>query len=137
MRQYRNGFFNTFINGYARDDNMRLAVLLNEIEHNQEALVILLLDGDPDDNLSEEEAKQLRRAITILEEKLSRESLLKMPRWFWDDKRFYANPRKPDFVINDDNYRLKQLLMDEMFDEASNNFLQRSTFFHKHSLVIM
>ena len=137
MRRYHNSFFDEFFNEYSEHDNMRLAVLLNEIEYNQEELVGLLLTGDPDENLSEEETKQLRRAITLLEEKLKRENLLKMPQWFWHDRRFYADPRHPDFVVNDDDYRLKQLLMDEMFDEASNNFLQRSTFFHKHSLEII
>jgi len=137
MRRYKNSFFDAFFNTYARHDNMRLAVLLNEIEYNQEELVSLLLTGEPDVHLDEEETKQLRRAITILEEKLLVENLLKLPQWFWHDKRFYANPRHPDFVVNDDDYGLKQLLMDEMFDDASNNFLQRSTFFHKHSLEIV
>ena len=126
-----------FFNGYSRDDRLRLAVLLNEIEYNQGELVGQLLAGAPDDTLSESETKQMRRAITILEEKLSKENLLKMPRWFWEDKRFYADPRHPDFVVDNDDERLKQLLMDKMFDEASNNFLQRSTFFHRHSLSIV
>ena len=137
MRRYTNSFFDAFFNTYARHDNMRLAVLLNEIEYKQEELVSLLLTGNPDENLDEEETRQLRRAITIIEEKLSKENLMRMPRWFWDDRRFYADPRHPDFVVNDDSFRLRQLLMDEMFDEASNNFLQRSTFFHRHSLEII
>jgi len=137
MRRYQNGFFDMFFNGYARDERMRLSVLLNEIEYHQDKLVEQLLDGQPDESLSESETRDLRRAITILEEKLSRENLLKMPQWFWSDRRFYADPRKPDFVVDNDDYRLKQLLMDKMFDEASNNFLQRSTFFHKHSLEII
>ena len=137
MRKYRNGFFDAFFNTYARTEDMRLSVLLNEIEYHQEELVCQLLSGEPDENLSEEETRDLRRAITILEEKLTRENLLKMPRWFWEDRRFYADPRHPDFVVDNDDERLKQRLMDKMFDEASNNFLQRSTFFHKHSLEIV
>ena len=137
MRRYQNGFFNAFFNTYARDEYMLLAVLLNEIEYNQEELVAQLLEGEPDGDLNDNEIKHLRRAITILEEKLTKENLLKMPEWFWDDRRFYADPRHPDFVVDNDDYRLKQRLMDKMFDEASNNFLQRSTFFHKHSLEIV
>ena len=92
MRRYSNRFFDAFFNNYARQDNMRLAVLLNELAYNQAELVGLLLAGEPDANLDAEETKQLRRAITIIEEKLSKENLLKMPRWFWDDRRFYADP---------------------------------------------
>ena len=137
MKSYRNTFFDAFFNTYARDESMRLAVLLNEIEYNQEELVEQLLSGAPDENLTGSEIKHLRRAITILEEKLSKENLLRMPRWFWADRRFYADPRHPDFVVDDDDHRLKQVLMNKMFDEASNNFLQRSTFFHRHSLEIV
>jgi len=137
MKHYQNSFFHEFFNNYARNDSMRLAVLLNEIAYNQEELVSQLLTGNPDEALTSEETMHMRRAITLLEEELSIVNLKKMPRWFWDDTRFYADPRKPDFVVNNDNPRLKQLLMDEMFTQASNNFLQRSTFFHKHSLTII
>ena len=137
MRSYRNSFFDAFFNTYARTENMHLSVLLNEIEYHQDEFVCQLLSGEPDENLNEEEIRDLRRAITILEEKLTRENLLKMPRWFWEDRRFYADPGHPDFVVDNDDERLKQLLMDKMFDEASNNFLQRSTFFYKHSLEIV
>jgi hypothetical protein len=136
MRRFQNKFIDSFFNEYARDDRLRLAVLLNEIEYNQDELVRLILAGGPDDLLSEDEIKQLRRAITILEEKLAKENLRKMPRWFWEDERFYADPRHPDFVVDNDDSSLKQLLMDRMFDGASNNFLQRSTFFDRHSLEI-
>lgn len=137
MKRYKNSFFDAFFNSYASDSRMRLAVLLNEIAYNQEALVAQLLTGEPDTSLDEDETLQLRRAVTILEEKLSRENLRIMPRWFWEDRRFYANPKEPDFVVDDNSAYLKQRLMDKMFDEASNNFLQRSTFFHKHSLEIV
>jgi hypothetical protein len=136
MRRFRNRFIDSFFNEYTEDERLRLAVLLNEIEYNQAELVEFIRSGEPDTTLSEGEARQLRRAITILEEKLTRENLQKMPRWFWEDRRFYADPRHPDFVVDDDDPRLKQLLMDRMFDEASNNFLQRSTFFDKHSLEV-
>jgi hypothetical protein len=114
-----------------------LAVLLNEIEYNQEELVGLILSGEPDNDLTRFETDEMRRAITLIEERISKDNLRRMPRWFWDDGRFYADSRHPDFVVDEDNYRLKQRLMDTMLDEASNNFLQRSTFFHKHSLGII
>jgi hypothetical protein len=137
MRHFENGFFDAFFNSYSADKKLRLAVLLNEIEYNQEELVGLILSGEPDDELTKDEADELRRAVTLIEERISKDNLRRMPRWFWDDRRLYADPRHPDFVIDEDDYRLKQRLMDTMFDEASNNFLQRSTFFHKHSLSIL
>jgi hypothetical protein len=137
MRRFENGFFDVFFNSYSADKRLRLAVLLNEIEYNQGELVSLILSGEPDDDLTKDEADELRRAVTLIEERISKDNLRRMPRWFWDDKRLYADPCHPDFVVDDDDYRLKQRLMDTMFDEASNNFLQRSTFFHKHSLNII
>jgi len=137
MKQYTNLFFNEFFNVYTKDDRLRLAVLLNEIAYHQDDLVSKLLTGAPDEDLDEDEIRQLRRAVTILEEKLQRDNLKKMPSWFWEDRRFYADPRHPDFVVDNDEYHLKQLLMDKMFDQASNNFLQRNTFFHARSLEIV
>jgi hypothetical protein len=137
MRVFENAFFDAFFNRYSDDKRLRLAVLLNEIEYNQDELVGLILSGEPDVGLTDEEADEMRRAITLVEERLSKEGLRKMPRWFWDDRRFYADPRRPDFVVDGDDYRLKQRLMDKMFNEASNNFLQRSTFFHRHSLGLV
>jgi hypothetical protein len=137
MRRFTNGFFDAFFNSYSADKRLRLAVLLNEIEYNQEELVGLILSGEPDNDLTRPETDEMRRAITLIEERISKDNLRRMPRWFWDDGRFYADSRHPDFVVDEDNYRLKQRLMDTMFDEASNNFLQRSTFFHKHSLGII
>jgi hypothetical protein len=136
MRRYSNRFFDAFFNEYCEDERMRLAVLLNEIAYNQEELVQLVSEGKPDLRLNDDEIMQMRRAITILEEKLSRDNLRRMPTWFWRDERFYADPRHPDFVVDDDDEGLKQLLMEGMFAQASNNFFQRSTFFHKHSLEV-
>jgi hypothetical protein len=137
MRRFENGFFDAFFNSYSTDRRLRLAVLLNEIEYNQDELVGLILSGEPDGELTRDEADELRRAVTLVEERISKDNLRRMPRWFWDDRRLYADPRHPDFVVDEDDCRLKQRLMDTMFDEASNNFLQRSTFFHKHSLGII
>jgi hypothetical protein len=137
MRHFANGFFDAFFNSYSANKRLRLAILLNEIEYNQGELVDLILSDEPDNDLTKDEADELRRAITLIEERISKDNLRKMPHWFWNDRRFYADPRHPDFVVDEDNHRLKQRLMNTMFDEASNNFLQRSTFFHKHSLNIM
>jgi hypothetical protein len=45
--------------------------------------------------------------------------------------------KHPDFVVNNNSESLKQALMDSMFTNASNAFLQRSTFFDKRSLEII
>jgi hypothetical protein len=130
-------FVREYFATFGKSEHLRLAQLLNELEYNQEWLTDLLVKSESIEYLTEEETSELRRAITLIEEKLSKDNLKKMPRWFWDDRRFYANPRHPDFVVNNNNASIKQALMDSMFTNASNAFLQRSTFFDKRSLTVL
>jgi hypothetical protein len=129
-------FVREYFDTFGRTEHLRLAQLLNELEYNQQWLTDLLVQSDMTEKLTDDEAAELRRAITLIEEKLSTDNLKRMPRWFWDDSRFYADPRHPDFVVNNNSSSLKQVLMDDMFTNASNAFLQRSTFFDKRSLNI-
>jgi hypothetical protein len=137
MASYNNTFADQYFSSFGPSEHTRLAQLLNEIAYRPNELEQLLSDERAIGTLSPEETSEMRRALTIIEDRLSPEALKKLPGWFWDDPRFYANPRKPDFVVNNNSPALKQRLMYGMLEEASNAFLQRSTFFDQHSLQVM
>ncbi|MDR1412516.1 MAG: hypothetical protein LBJ07_01135 [Actinomycetes bacterium] len=137
INRFGHPFADVYFGSFGRSEHARLAQLLNELTYAPDELVRLLSDTPAIGALSSAEQREMRRAITLIEDQLDATRLKRMPRWFWDDTRFYADARQPDFVVNNDSPKLKQLLMFGMLTDASNAFLQRSTFFDHRSLTIV
>jgi len=132
---YESDFLRAYFS-YADSQRDRLNVLLNEINYRSDELVELLQKSvPPDSDLAGDDIKEVTRALTLIEDQIKPECIRRLPQWFWDDSRFYGDPKKPDFVI--DNEFLRKYFMGRMLDGASTTFLQRNTFFHRPSLILM
>lgn len=129
-----NLFINNYFTLYGKSPQMRLNVLLNEVNYNPARVMQELNDGEVDQNLSKAEIREITRAITLIEDQIDAGSLGLAPKWFFEDQRFFADSNNPDLVVSRPSLIRNPGIL---FEEASSVFKKRNTYYHRPSLRIV